>query len=88
MQFEKKEYEACIADCKRAVERGRELRADYKLVGRALTRQGTALVKLDRLEEGVEIYQKALTEHRFAMLLHWLMSLACELRDKQCLAGL
>ena len=70
MQFEKREYEACIADCKRAIERGRELRADYKLVGRALTRQGTALARLDRLEEAVEIYQKALTEHRCWPLCH------------------
>ena len=53
------------------------------MLGRTLTRQGTALVKLDRLEEGVEIYQKALTEHRCAMLLHWLMCLACELLHKQ-----
>ena len=64
VQFEKRDYEGCIADCKRAVERGRELRADYKLVGRALTRQGTALVRLERLEEAVQVYQKALTEHR------------------------
>ena len=68
VQYEKKDFEACLADCKLAVERGRELRADYKLVGRALTRQGTALVKLNRLEEAVEVFQKALTEHRCACL--------------------
>ena len=48
-----------------AVERGRELRADYKLVARALTRKANALVKLGRLEEAVTIYQKSLTEHRW-----------------------
>ena len=47
------------------MERGRELRADYKLVARALTRKANALVKLGRLEEAVTIYQKSLTEHRW-----------------------
>ena len=31
------------------VERGRELRADYKLVARALTRKGNALVKQNKV---------------------------------------
>ena len=66
MYFEKGEYDACIADCDKAVERGRELRQDYKLIGKALTRKGNALVKQDKLEEAVEVYHKALTEHRSA----------------------
>ena len=64
MYFEKGEFEQCIKDCDRAVERGRELRLDYKLVGKALTRKGNALVKQEKLEEAVEVYHKALTEHR------------------------
>ena len=66
MYFEKGEYDACIADCDKAVERGRELRQDYKLIGKALARKGNALVKQDKLEEAVEVYHKALTEHRSA----------------------
>lgn len=31
---------------------------------RALTRKGNALVKLNRLGEAIEIYKKALVEHR------------------------
>ena len=64
VHFEMGDYEACIKDCDKAVERGRELRLDYKLIGKALARKGNALVKLDRLEEAVEVYHKALTEHR------------------------
>ena len=41
------------------------------MVGQILTRQGTALVKLDDLEEGVGVYQKALTEHRCPEELYW-----------------
>ncbi|KAL8263777.1 hypothetical protein R6Q59_021907 [Mikania micrantha] len=61
-------YDECIKDCEQAVERGRELRSDYKMVARALTRKGTALVKLAKTskdyEPAIETFQKALTEHR------------------------
>ncbi|XP_068650142.1 hsp70-Hsp90 organizing protein 3-like [Aristolochia californica] len=61
-------YDECIKDCDKAVERGRELRSDYKMVARALTRKGTALVKLAKcskdFEPAIETFQKALTEHR------------------------
>lgn len=66
VQFEKGSYEECIADCDQAVERGRELRADYKLVAKAFTRKGNALVKTDKLPEAISVYHKALTEHRNA----------------------
>ncbi|ONK55966.1 uncharacterized protein A4U43_C10F2770 [Asparagus officinalis] len=61
-------YEDCIKDCDKAVERGRELRSDFKMIARALTRKGNALVKLAKCskdyEPAIETYQKALTEHR------------------------
>ncbi|PIA50108.1 hypothetical protein AQUCO_01300684v1 [Aquilegia coerulea] len=61
-------YEECIKDCDKAVERGRELRADFKMVARALTRKGTAFVKMAKAskdyEPAIEAFQKALTEHR------------------------
>lgn len=61
-------YEDCIKDCDKAVERGRELHSDYKMVARALTRKGTAYVKMAKCskdyEPAIETFQKALTEHR------------------------
>ncbi|CAA0194845.1 Tetratricopeptide repeat [Arabidopsis suecica] len=61
-------YNECIEDCNKAVERGRELRSDYKMVARALTRKGTALTKMAKCskdyEPAIEAFQKALTEHR------------------------
>ncbi|KAL9250817.1 Hsp70-Hsp90 organizing protein 2-like protein [Drosera capensis] len=61
-------YDECIQDCDKAVERGRELRSDYKMVARALTRKGTALAKLAKSSKdydvAIEVFQKALTEHR------------------------
>lgn len=66
VQFEKRDYEACIADCDQAVETGRALRADYKLVAKAMTRKGNALVRLKKLEEAAQVYHKSLMEHRQA----------------------
>ncbi|XP_061357841.1 hsp70-Hsp90 organizing protein 1-like [Gastrolobium bilobum] len=61
-------YDECIKDCENAVERGRELRSDFKMIARALTRKGTALVKMAKCskdyEPAIETFQKALTEHR------------------------
>ena len=62
------QYEECIKDCEKAVERGRELRSDFKMIAKALTRKGTALVKMAKCskdyEPAIEAFQKALTEHR------------------------
>lgn len=64
VHFEVADYERCIADCDAAVEKGRELRADYKIIARALTRKGNALMKQEKYEEAIQTYHKALTEHR------------------------
>jgi stress-induced-phosphoprotein 1 len=66
VNFEKGDYDACIECCDDAIEKGRELRVDYKMVARAMTRKGNALVKKDMLEEAIEVYAKSLMEHRNA----------------------
>ena len=62
------QYEECIKDCDKAVERGRELRSDFKMIAKALTRKGTALAKMAKSSKdyvpAIETFQKALTEHR------------------------
>ena len=65
------EYDKCIADCDTAVEKGRETRADYKVIARALTRKANALAKQERYEEAVEVYHKSLTEHRYGGKCSW-----------------
>lgn len=61
-------YAECVEDCDKAVERGRELHADYKMVARALTRKGTAYMKMAKCSKdydaAIEAFNKALTEHR------------------------
>jgi stress-induced-phosphoprotein 1 len=62
--FEKGDYDKCIEVCEKAVEEGRSLRADYKLIAKALGRIGTAYHKKDDLSSAIKYYQKSLTEHR------------------------
>lgn len=38
--FEQKEYEKCIKECEKAIDIGRENRADFKLIAKAFTRIG------------------------------------------------
>lgn len=40
--FEQQNYQDCIATCEKAVEVGRENRADFKLIAKAFTRTGNA----------------------------------------------
>ncbi|KAI9301744.1 hypothetical protein BJ944DRAFT_243003 [Cunninghamella echinulata] len=62
--FEQEKYDECITVCEEAVEKGRELRADYKLIARALQRIGNAYVKKEDLDAAIKYYGKSLTEHR------------------------
>jgi hypothetical protein len=64
--YEKGDFDAAIKDCDAAVEKARELRADFTMIAKALARKGNALVKMGCLEEAITAYNKSLTEHRSA----------------------
>jgi stress-induced-phosphoprotein 1 len=62
--FEKGDYEKCIEACRKAVDEGREVLADFKLIAKAFSRIGTAYEKLGDLANAIKSYQSSLTEHR------------------------
>ncbi|TKY87820.1 hypothetical protein EX895_003401 [Sporisorium graminicola] len=62
--FEQGKYDECIKACEKAVEEGRSMRADFKLVAKAYGRIGSAYAKQDQLELAITNFEKALTEHR------------------------
>ncbi|KIY71773.1 chaperone [Cylindrobasidium torrendii FP15055 ss-10] len=70
VQFEQGDYDTAIATCEKAVEEGREMRADYKLVAKAYGRIGTSYSRKGDLESAIKFYQKSLTEHRTADVLN------------------
>ncbi|CAG8980559.1 hypothetical protein HYALB_00002557 [Hymenoscyphus albidus] len=62
--FEKGDYEAAIKACETAVEEGREIYADFKMIAKSYARIGTSYEKLGDFTKAIENYQKSLTEHR------------------------
>lgn len=63
-KFENKDYQGCIAACTKAVEEGREVLADFKLIAKAFGRIGSAYERIGDLANAIEYYNKSLTEHR------------------------
>nr|KAJ3418051.1 Hsp90 cochaperone [Polyrhizophydium stewartii] len=67
--FEMERYKECIDVCEQAVETGREVRADFKLIARALGRIGTSYTKLNDYKNAIKYFGKSLAEHRTADIL-------------------
>ncbi|KAJ2746524.1 Hsp90 cochaperone [Coemansia sp. BCRC 34301] len=73
--FEMGKYDECIETAEQAIEVGREYRADYKHIAKAMGRIGTAYSKKDDLDKAIEFYNRSLTEHRAADILTKLRAL-------------
>jgi len=67
--FEKGDYPAAIEACTKAVEHGREVFADFKLIAKAYGRIGSSYEKQNDLANAVEYYNRSLTEHRTPEIL-------------------
>lgn len=79
-EYEAGDYDTAIATCKEAVEQGKEMLADYKLIAKAFTREGNCYLKQDNLEKAIEAFEHALTEHRSPEVLTKLRTAQKELR--------
>ncbi|PHH87457.1 hypothetical protein CDD83_8849 [Cordyceps sp. RAO-2017] len=62
--FEKGDYDKCIEACTQAIQEGRQMYADFKLIAKSYARIGTAYEKKGDLAHAVENYNSSLTEHR------------------------
>lgn len=62
--FEQKNFEECIKQCEKGIEVGRENRADFKLISKALSRIGNAHKKLEHWNLAKTFYEKSLSEYR------------------------
>ncbi|KAL8864906.1 MAG: hypothetical protein Q9174_007170 [Haloplaca sp. 1 TL-2023] len=69
-QFEKGDYQAAIEACEKAIQEGREVLADFKIIAKAFGRIGTSYEKLNDLPKAILNYQKSLTEHRTPDILN------------------
>ncbi|CAI5452142.1 unnamed protein product [Caenorhabditis angaria] len=84
--FEEKKYAECIAQCEKAVEVGRETRADYKLIAKAMARAGNAFQKQGDETQALNWFQKSLSEHRDAELVKKVKELEKTIKEKERLA--
>ncbi|CCE62924.1 hypothetical protein TPHA_0D02880 [Tetrapisispora phaffii CBS 4417] len=82
-QYEKGDYETTIKTLEDAIEKGRELRADYKIIAKAFTRMGNAYEKLNDLKKAAEFFNKSLTEFRTPATLTKLRSLEKKIKVQE-----
>lgn len=60
--FEMKDYEKCIDYCSQAEEIAKQGYYDFKKLSKALARKGNALFKMNKFEESIQCYKKAMLE--------------------------
>jgi stress-induced-phosphoprotein 1 len=73
--FETGDYDKCIETCQQAVDEGRSMRADFKLIAKALGRIGSAYAKKGDPTSAIKFMEKSLTEHRTPDVLNRLRQL-------------
>ncbi|RLN47210.1 hypothetical protein BBJ29_004689 [Phytophthora kernoviae] len=83
-------YDACIEDCKKAIEVGRANRADYALIAKAYVRIGNAYLKKGETEENLSAaigsYEGAQMENRTKEVERKIKALQVKLRKAKELA--
>lgn len=62
--FELGQYDESISHCEKAIDVGRENRADFKIIAKAYSRIANAYLKSKNYEKARDYFQKSLTEHR------------------------
>ncbi|CAH6720136.1 heat shock protein Sti1p [[Candida] jaroonii] len=82
-EYEKGDYDAAIKTCNLAIDEGRDMRADYKLIAKAFTRLGNTYLKKGDLHEAAKYFDKSLTEHRTPDVLNKLRSTQKEIKVKE-----
>jgi len=83
VRFEQKDYENCIKDCEKAIEIGRENRADFKIIAKAYSRMANAYHKSGDLTNAKNYYQKSSAEHRTPETLKKLSEIEKVLKEKE-----
>merc|ERR1719281_824147 len=81
--FEQKKFVECIEKCKKAIEVGRSMRADYKVVAKSFARIGNAYKAMDKLEDAKRAYEDSLMEDRVEDVDKRLKNLQKELKRRE-----
>lgn len=82
-EYEKGDYDTAIETCNLAIDEGRSLRTDYKIIAKAFARLGNIYLKKDNLSEAAKYFDKSLTEHRTPEVLNKLRSTQKAIKVKE-----
>jgi len=86
--FEQNQLEKCIETCEKAIEKGRENKAEYTLIAKAFARIGNAYAKMKDNAKALKYYDHSLSEHRNPDVLKKKQQLEKEIKAEQELAYL
>jgi len=84
--YEMGNMEDCREQCLKAVDVGRQHRADYKLIAKAFSRMGKSYDKEGDLQNALKHYNKSLTEHRTKDTLNKVHDIEKQMKEKERLA--
>lgn len=80
--FEAGSYDFAIQACQEAIDQGREVRADFKIIAKAFARIGSSYEKKGDLASAIQNFNRSLTEHRTADTLAKLKAAESALAEK------
>jgi len=78
--------EQCREQCHKAVEVGRDNRADYKTIAKAFSRIANSHMQEGDLENAKKFYNKSLTEHRTKDTLNKVQNIEKKMKEQERLA--
>ncbi|VUZ39870.1 unnamed protein product [Hymenolepis diminuta] len=81
--FEMGDLAECINTCEKAVDLGRDIRADFKLIAKALFRIGRCYEKQDDLTNAKKYFDKALSEHRSSEIIKAAQALDKKMKEME-----
>ncbi|CAG5133559.1 unnamed protein product [Candidula unifasciata] len=84
--YEQGNLDECIKTCEQAVDIGRENRADFQSIAKAMARIANAYLKKNELDQALLYYNKSLSEHRAPDIVKKVQEVQQKIKERDRLA--